>query len=219
MKWSMSSVNAVLDMSGKDSNKIYELRAPDANLIINGDASNVSLSRGYTAGFIIANGASPITIGYTDLYKYSQLPQPIIINSETKDTGLFGNGILDFRDVNITGNEQNNYILHSESVAIMYFKDKNQSNLLKSKLSTNKWADIEYYTGDPNIKTLQHFESIGNDALKHTSNNSVSKVNFIDPDTNTILYSALNSRSLCEKNFRYFHKIGDFRLEGKETIG
>lgn len=211
--------NAVLDMTGKDSNKIYELRAPDANLIINGDASNVRLSNGYTAGFIIANGASPIAIGYTDLYKYSQLPQPIIINSETKDTGLFGNGILDFRDVNITGNEQNNYILHSESVAIMYFKDKNQSNLLKSKLSTDKWADIEYYTGNPNIKTFQYFESIGNTALGHIPSNSVSKVNFIDPDTNTILYSALNSRSLCEKNFCYFHKIGDFRLEGKETIG
>lgn len=186
--------NAVLDMTGKDSNKIYELRKPEANLIINGDASNVSLSNGYTAGFIIANGASPITIGYTDLYKYSQLPQPIIINSETKDTGLFGNGILDFRDVNITGNEQNNYILHSESVAIMYFKDKNQSNLLKSKLSTGKWADIEYYTGNPNIQTIQHFEAIGNDKLKNPPSNSVSKVNFIDPDTNTILYSALNSR-------------------------
>ena len=169
--------NAVLDMTGKDSNKIYTFDAPGANLIINGDASNLSFS-GTTYGFIIANGASPIKIGYTDLYKYSQLPQPIIINSETKDTGLFSNGILDFRDVNITGNEQNNYILHSESVAIMYFKDKNQSNLLKSKLSTDKWADIEYYTGNPNIKTLQHFEAIGNDKLKNPPSNSVSKVIF-----------------------------------------
>ena len=28
-----------------------------------------------------------------------------------------------------------------------------------------------------------------------------------------------NPRSLCEKNFHHFHKIRDFRLEGKETIG
>lgn len=182
--------NAVLDMSGKDSNKIYTFDAPGANLIINGDASNVRLSNGYTAGFIIANGASPITIGYTDLYKYSQLPKD--------GTGgyMSNNTIIDFRGVDTNVNYSVNKFMLAEQTYTLYIENSEREESLKNKIKGNYWFIDVYYSdnNDPNIKTLQHFESIGNDALKHTSNNSVSKVNFIDPDTNTILYSALNSR-------------------------
>lgn len=201
-------------MTGKDSNKIYTFDAPGANLIINGDASNLSFLNGYTAGFVIANGASPITIGYTDLYKYSQLPKD--------GTGGYksNNTIIDFRGVDTNVNYSVNKFMLAEQTYTLYIENSEREESLKNKIKGNYWFKDVYYSdnNDPNIKTLQHFESIGNDAL-HTANNSVSKVNFIDPDTNTILYSALNSRSLCEKNFCYFHKIGDFRLEGKETIG
>ena len=182
--------NAVLDMSGKDSNKIYEFRAPDANLIINGDASNVRLSNGYTAGFIIANGASPITIGYTDLYKYSQLPKDGTGGYTSIDM------ILDFREVNTNVDYQIRQFMLTASTRELYIENSEREESLKNKIKGNYWFIDVYYSdnNDPNIKTLQHFESIGNDALNHTSNNSVSKVNFIDPDTNTILYSALNSR-------------------------
>lgn len=209
--------NAVLDMSGKDSNKIYTFDAPDANLIINGDASNVSLSNGYTAGFIIANGASPITIGYTDLYKYSQLPKD--------ETGKFtsSNITLDFRGVNLNVDYEVYDIIVNQDIQTAYI-DEGTLDFLYNKIrktgSNRKFIDVYNGTSEhPYPKTIQEFEAIGNDKLRNPPSNSVSKVNFIDPDTNTILYSALNSRSLCEKNFRYFHKIGDFRLEGKETIG
>ena len=114
--------NAVLDMTGKDSNKIYEFRAPDANLIINGDASNVRLSNGYTAGFIIANGAAPKEMGEGDFCKYSEVPQPITINDTEYTTGGSSANILDFRNVTITGDEKANYLLENISGAIMYFK-------------------------------------------------------------------------------------------------
>ena len=182
--------NAVLDMTGKDSNKIYEFRVPDANLIINGDASNVSISNGYSAGFIIANGAAPITIGYTDLYKYSQLPK--------EGTGGYtsNNTIIDFRGVDTNVNYSVNKFMLAEHTYTLYIENSEREESLKNKIKVNYWFINVYYSdnNDPNIKTLQDFESIGNDALKHTANNSVSKVNFIDPDTNTILYSALNSR-------------------------
>ena len=182
--------NAVLDMTGKDSNKIYTFDAPGANLIINGDASNVSLSNGYTAGFIIANGASPITIGYTDLYKYSQLPK--------EGTGGYTSigMILDFREVNTNVDYQVRQFMLTASTRELYIENSEREENLKNKIKGNYWFIDVYYSdnNDPNIKTLQHFEAIGNDKLKNPPSNSVSKVNFIDPDTNTILYSALNSR-------------------------
>lgn len=109
--------NAVLDMTGKDSNKIYEFRAPDANLIINGDASNVSLSNAYTAGFIIANGASPITIGYTDLYKYSQLPK----DETGKFTSIDIN--LDFRGVNLNVDYEVYDIIVNQDIQTAYIDE------------------------------------------------------------------------------------------------
>lgn len=207
--------NAVLDMSGKDSNKIYTFDAPGANLIINGDASNVSFLNGYTAGFVIANGAAPITIGYTDLYKYSQLPKEGTGEYTSNDT------IIDFRGVDMEVDYPVNKFMLAEQTKVLYIENVEKENSLKNKIEDSLWFVDTYYSDnkDPNIQTIQEFEAIGNDKLKNPPSNSVSKVNFIDPDTNTILYSALNSRSLCEKNFCYFHKIGDFRLEGKETIG
>lgn len=159
--------NAVLDMTGKDSNKIYEFRAPDANLIINGDASNVRLSNGYTAGFVIANGASPITIGYTDLYKYSQLPK--------EGTGGYtsNNTIIDFRGVDTNVNYSVNKFMLAEHTYTLYIENSEREESLKNKIKVNYWFINVYYSdnNDPNIKTLQHFESIGNDALGHTQNN------------------------------------------------
>ena len=184
--------NAVLDMTGKDSNKIYTFDAPGANLIINGDASNVSLSNGYTAGFIIANGASPITIGYTDLYKYSQLPK--------EGTGKFtgSNITLDFRGVNLNESYKCNYIIELQNIQTAYI-DEGTLDLLYNKIrsETSKYEFSYVYDGTsehPYPQTIQEFEAIGNDKPKNPPSNSVSKVNFIDPDTNTILYSALNSR-------------------------
>ena len=159
--------NAVLDMTGKDSNKIYTFDVPDANLIINGDASNVRLSNGYTAGFIIANGASPITIGYTDLYKYSQLPKD--------GTGGYksNNTIIDFRGVDTNVNYSVNKFMLAEQTYTLYIENSEREESLKNKIKGNYWFKDVYYSdnNDPNIKTLQHFESIGNDALGHTQNN------------------------------------------------
>ena len=184
--------NAVLDMTGKDSNKIYEFRVPDANLIINGDASNVRLSNGYTAGFIIANGASPITIGYTDLYKYSQLPKD--------ETGKFTsiNINLDFRGVNLNVDYEVYDIIVNQDIQTAYI-DEGRLDLLYNKIrkTGSNRQFIYVYDGTsehPYPQTIQEFEQKGNTALGHIPSNSVSKVNFIDPDTNTILYSALNSR-------------------------
>ena len=185
--------NAVLDMTGKDSNKIYEFRAPDANLIINGDASNVSLSNGYTAGFIIANGASPITIGYTDLYKYSQLPK----DETGKFTSIDIN--LDFRGVDLNVDYEVYDIIADKDMKTAYI-DEGTLDLLYNKIreTGSSKGFINVYDGTSEHlypQTIQEFEQKGNTALGHIpSNNSVSKVNFIDPDTNTILYSALNSR-------------------------
>ena len=81
-------------MSGKDSNKIYTFDAPGANLIINGDASNVSFLNGYTAGFVIANGAAPKEMGEGDFCKYSEVPQPITINDTEYTTGGSSANIL-----------------------------------------------------------------------------------------------------------------------------
>ena len=140
-------------MSGKDSNKIYTFDAPGANLIINGDASNVSLSNGYTAGFVIANGA-PKEMREGDFCKYSEVPQPITINGTEYTTGGSMADILDFRNVNITGNEKANYLLENVSGAIMYFDNKAQSSSLKSILSSGAaWASKEYYDGASEIQT------------------------------------------------------------------
>lgn len=184
--------NAVLDMTGKDSNKIYTFDAPGANLIINGDASNVSLSNGYTAGFIIANGASPITIGYTNLYKYSQLPKD--------ETGKFTsiNINLDFRGVNLNVDYEVYDIIADKNIQTAYI-DEGTLDLLYNKIreTGSDYKFINVYDGTskhPYPQTIQEFEAIGNDKLKNPPSNSVSKVNFIDPDTNTILYSVLNSR-------------------------
>lgn len=161
--------NAVLDMSGKDSNKIYTFDAPGANLIINGDASNVSLSNGDTAGFIIANGASPITIGYTDLYKYSQLPK--------EGTGEFtsSNITLDFRGVNLNESYKCNYIIELQNIQTAYI-DEGTLDLLYNKIrsETSKYEFSYVYDGTsehPYPKTIQEFEAIGNTALGHTQNN------------------------------------------------
>ena len=161
--------NAVLDMTGKDSNKIYTFDVPDANLIINGDASNVRLSNGYTAGFIIANGASPITIGYTDLYKYSQLPK--------EGTGGFTNSniTLDFRGVNLNESYKCNYIIELQNIQTAYI-DEGTLDLLYNKIrsETSKYEFSYVYDGTsehPYPKTIQEFEAIGNTALGHTQNN------------------------------------------------
>ena len=182
--------NAVLDMTGKDSNKIYEFRAPKANLIINGDASNVSLPNGYTAGFIIANGASPITIDDTDLYKYSQLPKEGTGKYKSSDT------IIDFRGVDMEVDYPVKKFMLAEQTYTLYIENSEREENLKNKIKGNYWFKDTYYSDnkDPNIQTIQEFEQKGNTALGHIPSNSVSKVNFIDPDTNTILYSALNSR-------------------------
>ena len=163
--------NAVLDMTGKDSNKIYTFDAPGANLIINGDASNLSFS-GTTYGFIIANGAAPKEMGEGDFCKYSEVPQPITINGTEYTTGGSSANILDFRDVTITGDEKANYLLENVSGAIMYFKDATQSSSLKSILSSGvAWASKEYYDGASEIQTIQEFEQKGNTALGHFGNN------------------------------------------------
>lgn len=169
--------NAVLDMTGKDSNKIYELRKPDANLIINGDASNVSLSNGYTAGFIIANGAAPITIGYTNLYKYSQLPK--------EGTGKFTsiNINLDFRGVNLNVDYEVYDIIADKNIQTAYI-DEGTLDLLYNKIreTGSDCKFINVYDGTskyPYPQTIQEFEAIGNDKLKNPPSNSVSKVNFI----------------------------------------
>lgn len=161
--------NAVLDMSGKDSNKIYEFRAPDANLIINGDASNVTLSNGYTAGFIVANGASPITIGYTDLYKYSQLPKD--------GTGKFTSiGInLDFRGVNLNVDYEVYDIIADKDIKTAYI-DEGTLDLLYNKIreTGSSKGFINVYDGTsehPYPQTIQEFEQKGNTALGHTQNN------------------------------------------------
>ena len=159
--------NAVLDMTGKDSNKIYEFRAPDANLIINGDASNVSLSNGYTAGFIIANGASPITIGYTDLYKYSQLPKD--------GTGgyMSNNTIIDFRGVDMEVDYPVKKFMLAEQTYTLYIENSEREENLKNKIKENYWFKDTYYSDnkDPNIQTIQEFEQKGNTALGHFGNN------------------------------------------------
>lgn len=166
--------NAVLDMTGKDSNKIYTFDAPGANLIINGDASNVSLSNGYTAGFIIANGASPITIGYTNLYKYSQLPKEGTGKYTSSDT------IIDFRGVDMEVDYPVKKFMLAKQSKVLYIENSEREESLKNKIKGNYWFIDVYYSdnNDPNIKTLQHFEAIGNDKLKNPPSNSVSKVNF-----------------------------------------
>ena len=161
--------NAVLDMTGKDSNKIYEFRAPDANLIINGDASNVSLSNAYTAGFIIANGASPITIGYTDLYKYSQLPK----DETGKFTSIDIN--LDFRGVNLNVDYEVYDIIVNQDIQTAYI-DEGTLDLLYNKIrktgSNRQFIYVYDGTSEHSYpKTIQEFEAIGNDALEHTQNN------------------------------------------------
>ena len=161
--------NAVLDMTGKDSNKIYEFRAPDANLIINGDASNVSLSNSYTAGFIIANGASPITIGYTDLYKYSQLPK----DETGKFTSIDIN--LDFRGVDLNVDYEVYDIIADKDMKTAYI-DEGTLDLLYNKIreTGSSKGFINVYDGTSEHlypQTIQEFEQKGNDALGHTQNN------------------------------------------------
>ena len=161
--------NAVLDMSGKDSNKIYTFDAPGANLIINGDASNVRLSNGYTAGFIIANGASPITIGYTDLYKYSQLPK--------EGTGGYTSigMILDFRGVDLNVDYEVDDIITDKDIKTAYI-DEGTLDLLYNKIreTGSSKGFINVYDGTseyPYPQTIQEFEQKGNTALGHTQNN------------------------------------------------
>lgn len=161
--------NAVLDMTGKDSNKIYEFRAPDANLIINGDASNVRLSNGYTAGFIIANGASPITIGYTDLYKYSQLPK----DGTGKFTSIDIN--LDFRGVDLNVDYEVYDIIADKDMKTAYI-DEGTLDLLYNKIreTGSSKGFINVYDGTSEHlypQTIQEFEQKGNTALGHTQNN------------------------------------------------
>lgn len=161
--------NAVLDMSGKDSNKIYTFDAPGANLIINGDASNLSFLNGYTAGFVIANGAAPITIGYTDLYKYSQLPKD--------ETGKFTSiGInLDFRGVDLNVDYEVYDIIADKDIKTAYI-DEGTLDLLYNKIreTGSSKGFINVYDGTsehPYPKTIQEFEQKGNTALGHFGNN------------------------------------------------
>lgn len=159
--------NAVLDMSGKDSNKIYTFDAPGANLIINGDASNVSFLNGYTAGFVITNGAAPITIGYTDLYKYSQLPKEGTGEYTSNDT------IIDFRGVDMEVDYPVNKFMLAEQTKVLYIENVEKENSLKNKIKDSLWFVDTYYSDnkDPNIQTIQEFEQKGNTALGHFGNN------------------------------------------------
>ena len=159
--------NAVLDMTGKDSNKIYTFDAPGANLIINGDASNVSFLNGYTAGFVIANGAAPITIGYTDLYKYSQLPKEGTGEYTSNDT------IIDFRGVDMEVDYPVNKFMLAEQTKVLYIENVEKENSLKNKIKDSLWFVDTYYSDnkDPNIQTIQEFEQKGNTALGHFGNN------------------------------------------------
>ena len=61
----------------------------------------------------------------------------------------------------------------AEQTYTLYIENSEREESLKNKIKGNYWFIDVYYSdnNDPNIKTLQHFESIGNDALGHTQNN------------------------------------------------
>lgn len=158
--------NALLDMSGKDSNKIYTFNNSNANLIINGDASNLSFSN-KTYGFIIANGAAPKEIDSTNLYKYTQLPKD--------GTGGYksNNTIIDFRGVDTNVNYSVNKFMLAEQTYTLYIENSEREESLKNKIKGNYWFKDVYYSdnNDPNIQTIQEFEQKGNTALGHFGNN------------------------------------------------
>ena len=111
----------------------------------------------------------------------------------TKNNGGFngsdGTTAVDFSKA--TNNIKENKIIACTINTLYLKKGVNESLLIDSSLGG---AD-SIIRSSPSAQTIQEFEQKGYEKWKkEESSNFVSKVNFIDPDTNTILYSALNSR-------------------------
>lgn len=179
--------NAVVVCDGQE----YAFNQNLYNIVFRGDASKIKISEsssGSSHGVILAENQAPNNIPALDECIYIFKEYPTKNNGQYKAGG--DKGAIDFSTVTNEITEDTPKIITS-IINTLYLKEGADESLL-----------IDYSTGgagsiirsSPSAQTIQEFEQKGNTALGHIPSNSVSKVNFIDPDTNTILYSALNSR-------------------------
>ena len=179
--------NAVVVCDGQE----YAFNQNLYNIVFRGDASKIKISEGASGsshGVILAENQAPNNIPALDECIYIFKEYPTKNNGQYKAGG--DKGAIDFSTVTNEITENTPKIITS-TIKTLYLKEGADESLL-----------IDYSTGgagsiirsSPSAQTIQEFEQKGNTALGHIPSNSVSKVNFIDPDTNTILYSALNSR-------------------------
>lgn len=178
--------NAVVVCDGQK----YTFNQNICNIVFRGDASKISISEyasGSSYGIILAENQAPSHIPAlsNSIYIFKEYP--------TKNNGGFngsdGTTAVDFSKA--TNNIKENKIIACTINTLYLKKGVNESLLIDSSLGG---AD-SIIRSSPSAQTIQEFEQKGYEKWKkEESSNFVSKVNFIDPDTNTILYSALNSR-------------------------
>lgn len=180
--------NAVVVCDGQK----YTFNQNLCNIVFRGDASKIHISEyasGSSYGIILAENQAPYHIPAlsNSIYIFKEYP--------TKNNGKF-NGADSTTTTAVDFSKATNNIKENKIIACtintLYLKvGADKSLLINSSLGG---AD-SIIRSSPSAQIIQEFEQKGyKEWKKEESSNSVSKVNFIDPDTNTILYSALNSR-------------------------
>lgn len=116
------------------------------------------------------------TVGtITEIYDYMRLLWARIGVPYSPETGLpiESQTVSNMVDKIMEQQTGSKWYMLAEQTYTLYIENSEREESLKNKIKGNYWFKDVYYSdnNDPNIKTLQHFESIGNDALGHTQNN------------------------------------------------
>ena len=178
--------NAVVVCDGQK----YTFNQNLCNIVFRGDASKINISAyasGSSYGIILAENQAPYHIPAlsNSIYIFKEYP--------TKNNGKFnGSDSTTAVDFSKATNKITENKIIASTINTLYLKAGADESLLINYSLGGAGSIIR---SSPSAQTIKEFEQKGYEKWKkEESSNSVSKVNFIDPDTNTILYSALNSR-------------------------